>query len=70
MCDNYYKDTKKIVYSLSQEDFSFLNNDLQEVISETINEVGMLLSEYEEKINLIEHYEQMLEQHDIELTTP
>lgn len=70
MCDNYYKDIKKIVDALDNEDFGFLNTELQETISETISEVGMLLSEYEDKQNLIEHYEQLLADNDIELTTP
>ena len=70
MYDDYYKDTKAAVNLLGSEDFSFLNKELQSNIDDVVREVDMLLTEYEEKVNLIAYYEQLLCSNDIELTTP
>lgn len=70
MCDAFYNDTMRAYKELGDIDFEFLNNELQENISSLLNEVGYILDEYQQKQNLIEHYEQVLCDNDIELTTP
>lgn len=65
MVDVYYRDTKKAMDALEEEEFSFLNQDLQDCIELVVTEVGGLLEEYEEKENWVEALTQLLIDNDI-----
>lgn len=70
----YYKDTKSAIEDLGEEDFSFLNKDLQRIISTVLSEVDSFMDYFEEVVTerdtfaeRVEELEQMVEDYQEEL---
>ena len=64
MTDLQYKETKRVLDYVQEEDWSFLHQYLQDSLEELFNETDNLLSDYEDKLGTVEELE--AEKYDLE----
>jgi len=66
MCDAVYNDFKNAHSLLGDEDFSFLNEDLESTISEVLREGEYLMDEYLSQVETIDKLCELLEDNDVD----